>query len=65
MHTHSYGQERSTRAVSSSIVLALFDLQPGETWQFTPKTAGRYPCVCTLHPGMAGTLIVSTRQQSR
>ena len=38
------------------------DLSPGETWQFTPNTEGRYPYVCTLHPGMAGTLIVSTRQ---
>lgn len=34
------------------------DLQPGEEWRFTPKTAGRFPYVCTLHPGMKGTLIV-------
>jgi plastocyanin len=50
---------------STAAGFASQDLQPGETWQFTPKTAGRYPYVCTLHPGMAGTLIVSTRQQSR
>lgn len=41
------------------------DLQPGKTWSFTPKVEGRFPYVCTLHPGMAGTLIVSKREQSR
>lgn len=37
------------------------DLQPGEEWRFTPKTEGRIPYVCTLHPGMKGTLIVGQR----
>lgn len=41
------------------------NLQPGESWRFTPRTEGRFPYVCTLHPGMAGTLIVSKREQSR
>jgi plastocyanin/mono/diheme cytochrome c family protein len=34
------------------------DLQPGEEWRFTPQKEGRFPYVCTLHPGMKGTLIV-------
>jgi plastocyanin/cytochrome c553 len=34
------------------------DLQPGEEWRFTPDKEGRFPYVCTLHPGMKGTLIV-------
>lgn len=35
------------------------ELAPGEQWQFTPKTPGRFPYACTLHPGMNGTLIVT------
>jgi plastocyanin len=34
------------------------DMQPDQQWQFTPQVEGRFPYVCTLHPGMAGTLIV-------
>jgi plastocyanin/cytochrome c553 len=34
------------------------DLQPGEEWRFTPAKEGHFPYVCTLHPGMKGTLIV-------
>ena len=34
------------------------DLQPGDQWQLTPSTPGRFPYICTLHPGMSGTLIV-------
>ena len=34
------------------------DLQSGEEWRFTAEKAGRFPYVCTLHPGMKGTLIV-------
>ena len=41
------------------------DLQPGDTWRFTPRAEGRFPYVCTLHPGMTGTLIVSKGEQSR
>lgn len=34
------------------------DLLPGDEWRFTPAVEGRFPYVCTLHPGMEGTLIV-------
>lgn len=34
------------------------NLDAGGTWKFTPRTAGSFPYVCTLHPGMKGTLIV-------
>jgi plastocyanin len=42
-------------SVATSTVVA-----PGtsETVEFTAPAAGEYPFVCTLHPGMAGTLIV-------
>jgi plastocyanin len=38
------------------------DLPAGGTWSFTPRTAGRLDYVCTLHPGMKGTLIVEARK---
>jgi plastocyanin len=31
----------------------------GETFEFTPEKAGSIPYVCTLHPGMEGTLTVT------
>ena len=34
------------------------DLEPGESWSFTPRTAGTFPYVCTLHPTMAAVLRV-------
>lgn len=34
------------------------NLEAGGVWTFTPRTAGRFPYVCTLHPGMKGTLVV-------
>lgn len=34
------------------------DLEPGDQWRFTPRAVGRFPYVCTLHPGMSGTLVV-------
>jgi plastocyanin len=30
----------------------------GKTFSFTPKTAGTIKYVCTIHPGMTGTLTV-------
>ena len=38
------------------------DLPAGATWSFTPRTAGRLDYVCTLHPGMKGTLIVEAKK---
>jgi plastocyanin len=34
------------------------DLEPDVQWRWRARTAGRFPYVCTLHPGMKGTLIV-------
>lgn len=34
------------------------NLEAGGVWTFTPRSAGRFPYVCTLHPGMKGTLVV-------
>ena len=34
------------------------DLEPDQKWQFRAAKTGRFPYVCTLHPGMSGTLIV-------
>jgi plastocyanin len=33
-------------------------LKPKESRRVVPREAGRLPYVCTLHPGMAGTLVV-------
>lgn len=30
----------------------------GKSWSFTPTKAGTYKYVCSIHPGMEGTLIV-------
>jgi plastocyanin len=37
------------------------DLEPGEEWRFRAEAEGRFPYVCTLHPGMEGTLIVEKK----
>jgi plastocyanin len=34
------------------------DLQPDARWTFQPATRGTFPYVCTLHPGMKGTVHV-------
>src|SRR4051812_10642270 len=31
---------------------------PGKTYSYTPRKAGTIKYVCTLHPGMNGTLVV-------
>jgi plastocyanin len=33
-------------------------LRPGETFSFTFDKEGQYPYFCTLHPNMAGTVVV-------
>lgn len=40
-------------------------LEPGQQWQFTPTKEGRFPYVCTLHPGMNGALIVQNNQRKQ
>jgi len=34
------------------------DMEPDSQWRFRAEKAGAFPYVCTLHPGMKGTLIV-------
>lgn len=34
------------------------NLEAGGVWKFTPRRAGSFPYVCTLHPGIKGTLVV-------
>jgi plastocyanin/mono/diheme cytochrome c family protein len=41
------------------------DVPAGGRWTFTPGAAGRFPYVCTLHPGMEGTLIVEPKQKHK
>jgi plastocyanin len=38
----------------------LFDanVQPGSSFTYTFDTAGTYAYVCTIHPGMTGTIVV-------
>ncbi|HUU61047.1 MAG TPA: plastocyanin/azurin family copper-binding protein [Acidimicrobiia bacterium] len=31
----------------------------GETYSFTFTEAGEYPYICTIHPSMQGTIIVT------
>jgi plastocyanin len=34
-------------------------IDPGGTFSFTPRSAGAIAYVCTIHPGMVGTVIVT------
>jgi len=36
----------------------------GQTYVFTPKATGKIEYVCTVHPGMAGTLTVAEASAS-
>jgi plastocyanin len=33
-------------------------IDPGKSWSYTPKTAGRFTYTCTPHPNMHGVLVV-------
>src|SRR5215208_3718672 len=40
---------------------ATFDsksLAAGDSWSYVARKSGKFPYVCTLHPGMRGTLVV-------
>ena len=34
------------------------DIPAGKSWKYTPRKAGEYAYICTLHPTMKGTLKV-------
>jgi len=34
------------------------EIATGKSWSFTPRKAGAFPYLCTLHPTMKGTLRV-------
>lgn len=34
-------------------------LEPGDTYTFTPTTAGTIPYFCEIHPNQTGTIVVS------
>jgi plastocyanin len=34
------------------------DIAAGKSWKYTPRKAGDYSYICTLHPNMKGTLRV-------
>lgn len=41
------------------------EIGPDQQYRFTPNIAGRFPYVCTLHPGMNGTLIVRNESKQK
>ncbi len=38
-------------------------LNPGDSFEFTFKTAGQFPYRCSIHPSMTGTVIVEGQQE--
>ena len=34
------------------------EIAAGKSWKYTPRTAGMFDYVCSLHPNMKGTLTV-------
>ncbi len=34
------------------------DVQPGKSWRWVPRAAGRFPFHCTYHPNMTGVVVV-------
>lgn len=60
--TVRWTNEDSVAHTVTSDPAGVFDsgtLQPGETFEYRFDTPGTYPYLCTLHPSMTGTVIVS------
>ncbi len=34
------------------------DVEPGKSWRWVPRAAGRLPYHCTYHPNMTGVVVV-------
>ena len=68
-HTIGHGWRALAGALTSAAILALpaaaaaapppnDNFGKGGTFSFTPTKAGKISYVCTIHPGMTGTLTV-------
>jgi len=55
--TNRHGARHDVVAADGTFESPLFG--EGETFSFTFTEAGEYPYVCTIHPGMEGTIIVT------
>lgn len=55
--TNRHGARHDVVAADGAFESPLFG--EGETFSFTFTAAGEYPYVCTIHPGMEGTIIVT------
>jgi plastocyanin len=55
--TNRHGARHDVVAADGTFESPLFG--EGETFSFTFTAAGEYPYVCTIHPGMEGTIIVT------
>ena len=47
-----------THTVTAKGAFDSHDIAAGKSWKFTPRKAGGYAYICTLHPNMRGTLKV-------
>jgi plastocyanin len=55
--TNRHGARHDVVAADGTFESPLFG--EGETFSFTFAAPGEYPYVCTIHPGMEGTIIVT------
>jgi len=55
--TNRHGARHDVVAADGTFTSPLF--AEGETFSFTFTAPGEYPYICTIHPGMEGTIIVT------
>ena len=51
-------QDPFPHTVTAKGVFGSHEIPAGKSWKYTPRKAGEYIYVCTLHPTMKGTLKV-------